>query len=340
MIIQKDNEAAYDKQIIIVDDEICTASQNDAEAADVHRKASADGMQHMEIPVITIEEGPTDSGTRDEILHVNVPKKAGRWLWFLGGLVLSAVLCITAVCCWRHYRTYVNIGIPVSQTSQDNIARLAATTEKQAPSVVMTSDSILGVALNFYAIHGLKAEIAFQEPDTTDTSVFLYSRSADHGKNGECIGSLVANGRVMQQDATRLGYCAMVADNIVIGIARDEDVMDYVEEQGGSFFRQFILVSNGVIPSQFHLHGKVERRGLGRIGSQLYYIETRHAETMWDFADALREYGFTDAIYITGGTDYSFYRTADGTRHDIGDPGNYPHKKWKGIIPWLVFKKR
>jgi hypothetical protein len=32
------------------------------------------------------------------------------------------------------------------------------------------------------------------------------------------------------------------------------------------------------------------------------FYSTRNKETLWDFADALREYGFIDAIYITGGT--------------------------------------
>ena len=211
--------------------------------------------------------------------------------------------------------------------------------------VAMVSDSILGVALNFYEIKGLKAESAFTEPDTTDTDVFLYSRCCDQTsydpKTNHYLGSLVVNGKEIEADVSRLGYCAMANDNIVIGIARNEDVKDYVLEQGGSFFRQFILVSNGVLPSRFHLHGKVERRGLGRIGDKLFYIETRHKETMWDFADALREYGFIDAIYITGGTDYCFYRTADGIAHKIGDDTKYEDKhKGEGLVPWLVFKKR
>ena len=70
----------------------------------------------------------------------------------------------------------------------------------------------------------------------------------------------------------------------------------------------------------------------------LFYIETLQKETMWDFADALREYGFVDAIYITGGYDYCYYRTADGVRHDISDPARYPHK-YPGQIPWVVFRK-
>lgn len=132
---------------------------------------------------------------------------------------------------------------------------------------------------------------------------------------------------------------AMADGNMVIGISRSDKVKDYIVERRGSFFRQFILVSNGTIPTRFFLRGKVERRAIGRKGDQLYYIATRHKETMWDFADALMEYGFIDVVYITGGTDYSFYRDKDGTRHDIGNPEDYPHKKWQGIIPWLVFQK-
>lgn len=325
-----ETDNTYETQIIIVDDERPTASK----------------QQTGEVPVITIEEGPevTKSFVEGQSFEGKgqpySAKKPNRWLWFFGGLVLSAVMCIIAVAGWRYYRTYINIGIPVSVKSEANIAKLSAAARRVTPEVVMTSDSILGVALNFYEIRGLRAEVTLQEPDTTDTSVYLYSRCADHGKNGDYIGSLVMSGKEIQTDRSRLGYCAMAGDNVVIGVARDEKVKDYVVEQGGSFFRQFILVSNGVIPSQFHLHGKVERRGLGRIGDRLYYIETRHAETMWDFADALREYGFTDAIYITGGTDYSFFRTADGTRHGIGDVTKYPHMKWKGVIPWIVFRKR
>jgi hypothetical protein len=131
----------------------------------------------------------------------------------------------------------------------------------------------------------------------------------------------------------------MADGRMVIGISRSDEVKDYVVERGGSFFRQFILVSNSEIPARFFLHGKVERRAIGRKGDTLYYIATRHKETLWDFADALREYGFIDAIYITGGTDYCFYRTRDGVRHDIGDANDYPHKKWAGVIPWLVFRK-
>ena len=70
---------------------------------------------------------------------------------------------------------------------------------------------------------------------------------------------------------------------------------------------------------------------------RMFFVVSRDEVSAWDFSDALREYGFTNAIYITGGSDYCYYRDEEGTRQDIGDVANYPYKKWTGV-PWLVFR--
>lgn len=292
-----------------------------------------------EEPVIVIERDD------DETLELNAQKTAGEqqrrrtWLrWLLAALGVL-VLMAGAIAAYKLWTYYYRIGVDVSTTPAQNIQKLKTPVKTETPEVVLSSDSILGVALDFYAIHGLRASIEFEEPDTADASVYLYSRCADHRADETYIGTLVAEGRELQSDRSRLGYMGMADGRMVIGISRSDEVKDYVVERGGSFFRQFILVSNSEIPARFFLHGKVERRAIGRKGDTLYYIATRHKETLWDFADALREYGFIDAIYITGGTDYCFYRTRDGVRHDIGDANDYPHKKWAGVIPWLVFRK-
>ena len=267
----------------------------------------------------------------------HTPSRKQKWLKRFLALVAIGCLMVAILAGYYFWNYNYNIGVSVSVTPEQNIEKLQKPAKQETPEVVMTSDSILGVAMDFYAIHGLKASIEFEEPDTADTSVYLYCRSVDHKADSTYIGTLVVNGEERQSDTHRLGYMAMLGGNSVIGISRSEKVKDYVQEHGGSFFRQFILVSNGDIPGRFFLHGKVERRAIGRIDDQLYFIATRHKETLWDFADALREYGFIDAIYITGGADYCFYRDKDGFRHDIGDKSDYPHSKWKGIIPWLVF---
>ena len=293
--------------------------------------------QKPEVPIIIIERDEQPQ-PKEIVTKVVAPSKKQKWLKRFLAFAVVGCMIVAAIAGYYFWNYYYNIGVSVSVSPEQNIENLKKPVKKETPEVVMTSDSILGVAMDFYAIHGLKASIEFEEPDTADTSIFLYSRCADYTADGRYLGSLVAEGVEKQSDRSRLGYMAMADGNMVIGISRSEKVKDYVLERGGSFFRQFILVSNGTIPSRFFLHGKVERRAIGRIDNQLYYIATRHKETLWDFADALREYGFIDAIYITGGADYVFYRTKDGVRHDIGDVAEYPQKKWKGIVPWLVFR--
>ncbi len=294
-------------------------------------------MQKPEVPVIIIERDEQPQ-PKQSVTKVVAPSWKRKWLKRILAFI-AALCCMTAVFVgYKLWNYYYNIGVSVSVTPEQNIEKLQKPVRQEAPEVVMTSDSILGVAMDFYAIHGLKASIEFEEPDTADTSVYLYCRSADHKADSTYIGSLVVNGEERQSDTHRLAYMAMLGGNSVIGISRNEKVKDFVQERGGSFFRQFILVSDGTIPGRFFLHGKVERRAIGRIGDQLYYVATRHKETLWDFADALREYGFIDAIYITGGADYVFCRDKNGIRHDIGDAADYPHTKWKDIVPWLVFR--
>ena len=297
-------------------------------------------LQKPETPIIIIERDDDETVVPTGSTKMKQPRRR-PWLQWLLMAVAALLLAAGLLAGYHYWRYYYHIGVPVSTTPTENIAKLQLPVAKEKPEVVMTSDSILGVALDFYAIHGLQASIEFQEPDTADQSVFLYCRSADHKYGGRYIGSLVAEGKVLQSDRSRLGYMAMADGQMVIGIGRSDKVKDYVADRGGSFFRQFVLVSDGVVPSfsSFVLHGKVERRAIGRIEDTLYYIATRNKETLWDFADALREYGFADAIYITGGTDYCFYRSDDGQRHDIGNSDDYPHKKWKGVIPWLVFRQ-
>ena len=295
-------------------------------------------MQKPEVPIIIIERDEQPQ-TKESVVKVVAPSWKRKWLKRLLTLVAVGCLMVAVLVGYYFWNYYYNIGVSVSVSPDQNIEKLQQPVKHEMPEVVLTSDSILGVAMDFYAIHGLKANIEFEEPDTADTSVYLYCRSADHKADGTYLGSLVVDGDVRQSDTHRLGYMAMVGGNSVIGISRSEKVKDFVQEHGGSFFRQFILVSDGTIPGRFFLHGKVERRAIGRIGDQLYYIATRNKETLWDFSDALREYGFIDAIYITGGADYVYYRSKDGIRHDIGDSADYPQTKWKGIIPWLVFRK-
>ena len=295
----------------------------------------------LEPPVITIES----SEETDNLSSSATTKKRSRlqkWgrgiIWFVTTILL-VFGCYRAI---RLYYYYYNIGVSISVSPKDNIKKLDSMKAQNGSSaVVLKSDSVLGVALDIYELHNVQAELSLVEPDTTDHSVLLYTRTADYTATGKYIGSLVVDGEEKRSDVSRLGYCAIEKGNMVIGISRFDDMQEHMIERDGSYFRQFMLVSNGELPRRFYLHGKVERKALARTADdRLCVIATRHPETLWDFADALREYGYVDAIYLTGGNESGFYRAPDGTPYFTEKAASYRTDKHHGVAPWLVIRRR
>ncbi len=321
----KDDNNIQEKPIIVIEDSDSNSS----------------AQENLEEPVITIE---TDDAYEKDVSEKAVAAKRSKgktWLRYAVAAVAMVVILVGCYSSVRFYNYYYNIGVSISVSPKDNIKKLAGMKPKAGkPEVALASDSILGVALNMYELRNVQAEMTLEEPDTADQSVLLYTRTADYTATGLYLGSLVIDGEELQSDASRLGYCAIADGNMVIGISRSDKVKDYVEERKGSFFRQFMLVSNGELPARFFLHGKVERKALCRTADdKLYIVETRHAETLWDFADALREYGFVDAIYLTGGNESGFWRDPEGVGHFTEKAAHYRTDKHHGVAPWLVLSK-
>lgn len=294
-----------------------------------------------EVPTITIE---SSDETDNQSSSATIKKRSWlqKWgmgiIWFVATIIL-VFGCYSAI---RLYNYYYNIGVSISVSPKDNIKKLDSMKAQNGFSeVVLRSDSVLGVALDIYELHNVQAELSLVEPDTTDHSVLLYTRTADYTPTGKYLGSLVIDGEEKQSDVSRLGYCAIEKGNMVIGISRFDDMQEHMIERDGSYFRQFVLVSNGELPQRFGLHGKVERKALARTADdRLCVIATSHPETLWDFADALREYGYVDAIYLTGGSERGFFRAPDGRIRFTEKAAKYRTDKHHGVAPWLVVKTR
>ena len=295
----------------------------------------------LEEPIITIERS-------DVMKYASLPATINKrnrllkWslgiIWFLATVIL-VFGCYRAI---RLYNYYYNIGVSISVLPKDNIRKLdRMQTQSGSSEVTLKTDSVLGVALDIYELHNVRAELSLVEPETTDQTVLMYTRTADYTTTGKYIGSLVIDGEEKQSDVSRLGYCAIERGNMVIGISRFDDMRKHMIERDGSYFRQFMLLSNGELPQRFYLHGKVERKALARTADdRLCVIATCHPETLWDFADALREYGYVDAIYLTGGNESGFYRAPDGTAYFTKKAARYRTDKHHGVAPWLVIRTR
>ena len=190
--------------------------------------------------------------------------------------------------------------------------------------------------MNFYKLTDLRAELDTCVPPLDDTTCYFVTRSADYRYDGErkvLIGDYIHEGDMYSKNTWRAGYLAIVQGRAEIGIGRGPAMRDYIQQHGGSMFRQFALVSAGVkCISQYVLKGKVTRCAYARMpNGELYYVETRYPETLYGFSDALVEYGCVDAVYVTGGSQPDqFYRDDKGIRHgDFVDDKNHTMVVWR-----------
>ena len=302
---------------------------------------NASSQEILEEPIITIESSE-ETDCQSSFATIKKRSRLQKWgrgiIWFVATVTLVFGCYGTILL----YNYYYNIGVSISVSPKDNIKKLdSMQVQKGSSEVVLKTDSVLGVALDIYELHNVRAELSLVEPDTADNRVLMYTRTADYTSTGKYIGSLVVDSEKKQSDASRLGYCAIERGNMVIGVSRFDDMQKHMIERDGSYFRQFVLVSNGELPHRFSLHGKVERKALARTADdRLCIIATRHPETLCDFADALREYGYVDAIYLTGGNESGFYRAPDGTAYFTEKAAKYRTDKHHGVAPWLVLRTR
>lgn len=271
-------------------------------------------------------------------------KKFFGWQRAALAVIILLLLAILAWLGWgyyQHHRWAVNFEYPVSRSSAQIITDLNKTGQIKGDSVhVFTADSIDGVTMRFYNLAGLKASMSREMPADSDSSVVLVTQGWDYyfddAKQYHFLGDFVYNGKMLAQGTGKAGFVAVTTKGWQMGISQEDSVRDYIISQGASMFRQFALVSAGQIClKQFALKGKVHRRALARKPGDVtaYYVETVNKESLYDFAEALADYGFIDAVYLTGadGTE-PVYRDEKGTLH--GD-----FEAWKHKSNLLVFRK-
>ena len=252
-----------------------------------------------------------------------------------------AFLILAGIYVYSYVKAITIPDLPVSTNDAENIAKLSASSSVQdgsTPGVTLTTDSINQVPFNLYHLHGLSAELTYECPSQSDNTIYLYSFCADYrADNGQTIGDCIIRGRHQGKGRLRTGYLAANGGNMVIGVSTTSEVCDFCREHEGYFFRQFALVSAGQV-GDIRLKGKVHRRALARTDSdEFYYIQSLNRESLYDFSEAIADYGFTDAIYLTGGDAQGFYRDSTGTAHTIGNPTilSTDHK-----LLYLVFKAK
>ena len=259
------------------------------------------------------------------------PGRPNRWK--LIAFILAGVMVVTGL--FYIGRHILHSREFIQSRYADTVIEALAQPVKGQPGTYAFTEDIANVKLKIYRLDNLKAHFADTVPDYADSTIYLVTRSSDYkiiGDNKEIIGDYIVDGEVVAKSNWRAGFMAIVDGNAQIGIDRSYKIANYVKKHNGSMFRQLALVSANIsCDNQFILRGKVTRCAYGRDrDGKLYFIETVESETLSGFADALIEYGFIDAVYITGGSQPNlFYRTEDGTAH-----GRYIDDKPHELVVW------
>lgn len=254
--------------------------------------------------------------------------------------VIVLVLCAAVgLHYYRHHYWAVDFDYPLSRSCSEIIADMGKLQKGSGGYPSFTTDSIDGVRMRFYDLSGLKASIAREMPADSDTTVCLVTQAWDYyfddDKQYHYLGEFIKDGEQLRDGKGRAGFVMATQDGWQMGISQSDSITEYVISRHGSMFRQFALVSAGQIClKQFALKGKVRRRALARkAGSpSAWFVETLDRESLYDFAEALSDYGFSDAVYLTGADETEpYYRDSSGKVHSDA-------ASWKQKTNLLVFR--
>ena len=251
----------------------------------------------------------------DEIQVLGTSKpKHGFMRW--GIIAVVSLLIIGSLLFWLFSREegepeHIEMVNPV--ILQDDTLKM----DKQA-RVEFRLDSINDVVLSIYSLQNMRAEMSLQMPSQSDSTVYFVVWAADIRKdNGQILGDFVLKGKQLSRGKRKTGYCAILDGKISLGNTINDEIKDYCITHGGDFFRQYPLVMDGEIQEN-RLKGKAVRRALAQQSDDFYIVESKNRESLYDFSEALADMGFTNALYLVGGSSYGWWRGEDGIAHELG----------------------
>ena len=253
----------------------------------------------------------------NEIQVLGQPTKRSRkkWIWLIFLSLIGGILFVWVLLCTfpqentvdlRDFKTELNVTV------------------KGEPMFIESGIEHYSVVENdvsMYVFHmiDMTAELNTDARQYTDDTECFIMQAADIRKdNGKFVGDFVLNGKRLSSGKRKKGYCAIIDGKITIGMSDTDDVMNRCIEKGGSFFRQYPLVSNGIMQEN-ELKGKSIRRALALKGDKLYVFETEYRESMHDFAEALQDIGVTEAISLVGGNKAYMYWWQDNELYESYD---------------------
>ena len=261
------------------------------------------------------------------------PSNRNRWLWVA---IAGIALLILGILLRMKQNAYQNEAAEAGTVPEPEA--VSPTLVQAAAATVLVSDTTINdVQLRLHFPVNAVPELRIGIPDTTDPSLLMALQAADiRADNGLMVGAFVLKGELMSRGMSKKGFCAILGDEIHIGMAESTPLFEESIEKEGGFFRQYPLVCDGKMVEN-KPKGKAVRHALCEIDGQVAVVSSLSNESLHDFAQALEDMGVRQAIYLTGADSYGFCRTKDRLFTSWGDAklaasyGNVNFIVWKSI---------
>lgn len=196
-------------------------------------------------------------------------------------------------------------------------------------------DTIINdVRLNLFIPHNARPELVLGKPDHRDTTIILSAQAADIRRdNRKILGAFVLKGKPLAWGLSKKGFCAIINDEITVGVSENSPLFEEATEKSGYFFRQYPLVDNGVLVENEPKNKAIRKALCSRIG-EIFVAVSETEESLHDFAQALVDLGVENAIYLVGSTSYGWYVDAQGEQTLFAPPEYRERYKNENYIIW------
>jgi len=231
---------------------------------------------------------------------------------------------------------------PVEEPEPMPLQWLGNTPDSATIGYTEIKDTVINdIPIRIYIPHNAELSLHIGRMNQNDTTVIYAAQAADvRADNGGIVGAFVLKGEPKAWGLSKKGYCASINGQVTIGVADNSPLFEQATEEGGYFFRQYPLVSNGEIVEN-ELKGKSIRRGICERQGEIFMVETRTTESFHDFSQALVDLHVNQAVYLVGSSAYGWAVDKAGIIHEFGDDNYYTgRRKMPKNTSYIVWRRK
>ena len=242
------------------------------------------------------------------------PKRKWGWIILAAALVIGVVASIIAFSCARSQEEEGIFEKSARQVIPHPLRGWMQSLDSITDVCVITKDTTINdIPMRLYVPLNMtpRLEVGYKCIDDTTNNMLLFQAADVRADNKKIVGAFVLRGKPLSWGLSKKGYCGIIGDQVTIGVADNSPLFEQATEVGGYFFRQYPLVSEGILVEN-ELKSQSTRRGLCELEGRVVVAETFTPESLHDFSQALVDLGTTNAIYLVGSSAIGWHRTMDG----------------------------